>query len=375
LSKTILVTGAAGFIGSHVAQALLARGDVVVGLDNLNDYYDPARKRANLAEIRNSKSEIRNFHFIEGDIRDRALVSRLFTEHPFDAIVHLAAMAGVRVSIEDPALYYDVNLNGTLVLLDAAVGRLHPSAIRDCKSEIRNPKSQIRNFIFASTSSVYGATRQIPFVETDPCNAPLAPYPASKRAAELLGYTYHHLYGLNFTALRFFTVYGPRGRPDMMAYKVADNIYFGREVPFYNNGQMHRDWTYIDDIVKGVLAAVDRPLGYEIINLGRGEPVLLADFVRLIEELTGHKANLTPASMPEADIPYTYADISKARRLLGYNPTISVQEGVARFLEWYEEAVLRGQRMEDGGGKAEDRRGMAEDGGGRRRAAEGTDAV
>jgi len=338
LSKTILVTGAAGFIGSHVVQALLARGDTVVGLDNLNDYYDPARKRANLEEIERSTSHVSRFTFVKGDVRDRELVTRLFTEHPFDAIVHLAAMAGVRASIEDPALYYDVNLNGTLVLLDAAVGRLNPSATWD-------PKSEILNFVFASTSSVYGATRQIPFVETDPCNQPLAPYPASKRAAELLGYTYHHLYGLNFTALRFFTVYGPRGRPDMMAYKVADNIYFGREVPLYNNGQMHRDWTYIDDIAKGVLAAVDRPLGYEIINLGRGEPVLLADFVRLIEKLTGRKAHLVPAPMPDADIPYTYADISKARRLLDYNPTISVQEGVARFLEWYEKAVLGGNKL------------------------------
>lgn len=320
MSKIILVTGAAGFIGSHVAQALLARGDTVVGLDNLNDYYDPARKRANLAEVQRDTQYATRFIFIKGDVRDRALISRLFTEHHFDAIVHLAAMAGVRVSIEDPVLYYDVNLNGTLVLLDAAVGRLHSFAIR-------NPKSEIPNFVFASTSSVYGAAPQIPFVETDPCNQPLAPYPASKRAAELLGYTYHHLYGLNFTALRFFTVYGPRGRPDMMAYKVADNIYFGREVPLYNNGQMHRDWTYIDDIVQGVVAAVDRPLGYEVINLGRGEPVLLADFVRLIEELTGRKADLIPAPMPEADIPYTYADIGKARRLLGYNPTISVQEG------------------------------------------------
>jgi UDP-glucuronate 4-epimerase len=335
LSKTILVTGAAGFIGSHVAQALLARGDTVIGLDNLNDYYDPARKQANLTEVQRNTQYATRFTFIKGDVRDRALVSRLFTEYRFDAIVHLAAMAGVRVSIEDPALYYDVNLNGTLVLLDAAVGRL--------TSNVQH--ANLPTFVFASTSSVYGATRQIPFVETDPCNQPLAPYPASKRAAELLGYTYHHLYGLNFTALRFFTVYGPRGRPDMMAYKVADNIYFGREVPLYNNGQMHRDWTYIDDIVKGVLAAVDRPLGYEIINLGRGEPVLLADFVRLIEELTGRKAHLVPAPMPDADIPYTYADISKARRLLGYNPTISVQEGVARFLEWYEKAVLGGNKL------------------------------
>jgi len=189
---------------------------------------------------------------------------------------------------------------------------------------------------------VYGNTEQIPFVETDVCDRPLAPYPASKRAAELLGYTYHYLNALNFTALRFFTVYGPRGRPDMMAYKVTDNIYFGREVPLYNEGQMHRDWTYIDDTVKGVLAAVDHPLAYEIINLGRAEPVLLADFVRLIEKLTGRKADLTPAPMPAADIPYTYADISKARRLLDYNPTISVEEGVARFLAWYEKVVMSG---------------------------------
>lgn len=330
MSKTILVTGAAGFIGSHVAQALLARGDTVVGLDNLNDYYDPSRKRANLNEVKRNTQHTTRFIFIKGDIRDRRLVARLFTEYRFDAVVHLAAMAGVRASVENPALYYDVNLNGTLVLLEAAVGRLAPGE--------QHPRMPV--FVFASTSSVYGATQQVPFTETDPCDRPLAPYPASKRAAELLGYTYHHLYGLNFTALRLFTVYGPRGRPDMMAYKVADNIFFGREVPLYNGGQMYRDWTYIDDIVKGIVAAVDRPLGYEVINLGRGEPVLLADFVRLIEELTGRKARLVPAPMPDADIPYTHADVSKARRLLDYSPTISVQEGVARFLEWYERAVL-----------------------------------
>ena len=324
----ILVTGAAGFIGSHVVEALLRRGDTVIGLDNLNDYYDPARKRANLAEIQRNTPHVSRFTFHEGDIRDHVLISRLFTEHHFDAVVHLAAMAGVRASIEDPALYYDVNLHGTLTLLDAAVGRLRPN-LQPATSDLQPV------FVFASTSSVYGATRQIPFVETDPCNRPLAPYPASKRAAELLGYTYHHLYGLNFTALRLFTVYGPRGRPDMMAHKVLDNIFFGREVPLYNNGQMHRDWTYIDDIVAGVLAAVDRPLGYEIINLGRGEPVLLADFVQRIEALTGRKADLTPAPMPAADIPYTYADIRKARRLLNYHPQVSVAEGVTRFWEWY----------------------------------------
>jgi UDP-glucuronate 4-epimerase len=322
MSKTILVTGAAGFIGSHTAQALLARGDRVIGLDNLNDYYDPARKQANIAEIRADADRAGRFTFVQGDVRDQAALSELFEGHTFDAIVHLAAMAGVRVSIEDPHLYYAVNLIGTLNLLDQA---------RQCG---------VGQFVLASTSSVYGDTRQIPFVETDPCDRPLAPYPASKRAAEMLGFSYHHLYGQHFTALRFFTVYGPRGRPDMMAYKVLDNIFFEKPVPLYNNGQMHRDWTFVDDIVSGVVAAADRPLGYETINLGRGDPVLLADFVRLIEELAGHKAHLKPAPMADADILYTYANIDKARRLLGYDPQVSVQEGVTRFWQWYQRAVL-----------------------------------
>jgi UDP-glucuronate 4-epimerase len=322
LSRTILVTGAAGFIGSHVAQAYLARGDTVVGFDNLNDYYSPARKQANLVEVRQTAPDPGKFHFVAGDVRDGSLVDRLFAEHKFPAVVHLAAMAGVRASIENPGLYFDVNLTGTLILLEAA--RRH----------------RVGNFVCASTSSVYGATRQLPFTETDPCDRPLAPYATSKRAAEMLGHTMHHLYGLNFTALRFFTVYGPRGRPDMMAYKVADNIFFAREVPLYNHGQMHRDWTYVADIVQGVVAAADRPLGFETINLGRGEPVLLAEFVALIEEMAGRKANLVPAPMPDTDIPSTHADIGKARSLLGYAATVSVREGVTRFWNWYRQAIL-----------------------------------
>jgi UDP-glucuronate 4-epimerase len=317
-----LITGAAGFIGSHVSQALLERGDRVVGIDNLNTYYDPDRKRANLAEIRSALKQEQHFTFIEGDIRNQELVGKLFAQHSFDAVVHLAAMAGVRVSVENPYLYYDVNVNGTLALLDAA--RQHA----------------LNQFVLASTSSVYGNTKYIPFVETDVCDRPLAPYSASKRAAEMLGFTYHHIYGQNVTVLRFFTVYGPRGRPDMMAYKVVENIFSELEVPIYNNGQMHRDWTYVDDIVAGVVAAVDRPLGYEVINLGRGEPVLLSDFVKLIEELIGRKADLVPAPMPETDIPYTYADIGKAHKLLGYTPHVSVEEGVGRFWQWYQRAVL-----------------------------------
>jgi UDP-glucuronate 4-epimerase len=322
MSKTILVTGAAGFIGSHVTQALLARGDTVVGLDNLNGYYNPARKRANLAEIQNTAPNRGKFQFIEGDVRDRALLSRLFGEHAFDAIVHLAAMAGVRVSIEDPYLYYDVNLTGTLNLLN----------------ETRERK--VGNFVLASTSSVYGATKQIPFVETDPCDRPLAPYAASKRAAEMLGFTYHHLFGVNVTALRFFTVYGPRGRPDMMAYQVLDHLFFGKKVTMFEGGKMYRDWTFVEDIAAGVVAAADRPLGYEVINLGRGEPTLLGDFVHLIEDLAGKRASLATGPMPKADISYTYANVSKARELLRYNPRVSVPEGVARFWEWYRATVL-----------------------------------
>lgn len=322
MSKSVLVTGAAGFIGSHVVEMLLQRGDRVVGIDNFNTYYAPDRKRANLEEVR-SASPVERWTFVEGDIRERALIGRLFAEERFDAVVHLAAMAGVRASTEDPHLYIDVNLVGTVNLLDAA---------RD---------TGVGNFVFASTSSAYGTTNQIPFVETDNADRPLAPYPATKRAAEMLGYSYHHLYGLNFTAVRFFTVYGPRNRPDMMAYKVFDNIFVGREVPLYNNGQMHRDWTYVGDIAAGVIAAVDRPLGYEIVNLGRGEPVLLADFVRYVEELVGRSARLAPAPMMDADVAYTYADVSKARRLLGYDPGVSVQDGVERFWHWYQRAVLR----------------------------------
>lgn len=322
MSDTILVTGAAGFIGSHVCDALLARGDSVLGLDNVNDYYAPARKRANVSEVAGA-AEARRFTFVEGDIRDRNLVNNLFAEHRFSAVIHLAAMAGVRASVAAPHLYADVNIGGTLTLLEAA------------------RTQQTRNFVLASTSSVYGNTKRIPFSEDDCCDRPMSPYAASKRAAEMMGHTYHHVYGLNFTALRFFTVYGPRGRPDMMLYKVADSIASGNTVPLYNNGQMYRDWTYVADIVQGVVAAADRPLGYEVINLGRGQPVLLADFVRLFENLCGKRSNLEAAPMPASDVPSTCADISKAKRLLGYDPHISVEEGVAAFWQWYQRAVLK----------------------------------
>jgi UDP-glucuronate 4-epimerase len=313
---TILVTGAAGFIGSHLAERLCRRGDDVIGLDNFNDYYDPARKRAN--EIR--LNTYPNFRMIEADIRDRERVFTVIAEHNITAIAHLAAMAGVRNAISHPDLYVNVNLNGTQNLLDAA-----------------RATGDVANIVFASTSSVYGNTTQIPFVETDPCDRPLQPYAAAKRAAEILGYSYHHLFGLNFTTLRFFTVYGPNGRPDMMAYLLADSVMKGKEIPLYDNGQMYRDWTFVDDTVSGIVAALDRPLGYEIINLGRGEPVLLKDFVEIVEELSGRKANVVPTPRLAADFVRNEADISKARRLLDYNPSVSVAEGVRRFWEWYQQ--------------------------------------
>lgn len=311
----ILVTGAAGFIGSNLAEKLARRGDEVVGLDNFNDYYDPARKRANEQRL----SAYPNFCMVEADIRDRQAVFALMAREKFDAVAHLAAMAGVRNAIANPELYIQVDYNGTQNLMDGARA------------------SAVGNFVFASTSSVYGDTKQIPFVETDPCDRPLQPYAAAKRAAEMLGFTYHHLFGLNFTVIRFFTVYGPQGRPDMMAYLVADSITKGTPVPLYEGGEMWRDWTFVEDITDGVAAALDRPLGYEIINLGRGEPVLLRDFVAYLEQLAGGKANLTPTPKLAADVIRTYADTSKARRLLDYNPKVSVHAGVEAFWRWYQQ--------------------------------------
>ena len=320
---TVLVTGAAGFIGSHAAAALLRRGDEVIGLDNFDPYYSPARKRLNVREVEREASRPGQFELIEGDIRDRALLAQLFGSRPIRAVIHLAAMAGVRVSVENPFLYYDVNVMGTLSLLEAVRARAAQTGEAPA------------NFVFASTSSAYGRTTVTPFVESDNADRPLAPYAASKRAAEMLGFTYHHLHGLDFTALRFFTVYGPRGRPDMMAYKVLDSAYGGNEVPYYGGGQMYRDWTYVDDIAAGVLAAADRRLGYEIINLGRGEPVRLGDFVGVLERLAGKAPRLVDTPMTDADVSATCADIEKARRLLGYAPVVSVEAGVRKFFEWY----------------------------------------
>ena len=312
---TYLITGGAGFIGSHVAHKLLARGERVLALDNFDDYYDPAIKRRRIARLRHYDQ----FTLREGDIRDTALVSRLFAEEGITHVAHLAALPGVRASVKQTRLYMDVNLTGSMNLLEAA------------------KSAQIKQFVLASTSSVYGETKQLPFIETDTADRPLAAYPASKRAAELLAHTYHHLTGMNITVLRFFNVYGPAGRPDMMPWRLMAATQSGDPIPLFNGGDIHRDWTYIDDTVRGVLAALDHPLGYEIINLGCGAPMSLIDFVAIIEEMAGKSIHTIDVATPLSDPPITYCDNSKARELLGFIPMVSLPEGLHRTWAWYRE--------------------------------------
>ncbi len=312
---TYLITGGAGFIGSHTAQKLLARGERVLALDNFNDYYDPAIKRRSIARLRHYDK----FILLEGDIRDAALVNRLFAEQEITHVAHLAAMPGVRASVEQTRLYMDVNLTGSLNLLEASKA------------------AGIRQFVLASTSSVYGKTRLLPFVETDTADRPLAAYPASKRAAELLAHTYHNLCDMNVTVLRFFNVYGPAGRPDMMPWRLMEATQSGEPIPLFNGGDIHRDWTYIDDTVRGVLAALDQPLGYEVINLGCGAPISLIDFVSIIEEYAGASIHTIDVPTPLSDPPITYCDNSKARELLDFAPAIPLQEGLYRTWNWYRE--------------------------------------
>ncbi len=318
MPDTVLITGAAGLIGSHLCQVKLAEGLNVVGIDNFNDYYSPKQKRANVAEFVGHEA----FTLCEMDIRSADAVNDIFEKHRPRAVAHLAAMANVRYSIGRTPLYSDVNITGSVNLLEAA------------------HKAGVDVFAFASTSSIYGKTDQLPFVETDPCNRPLSAYPASKKAVELLGYTYHNLHGLNFTALRFFSVYGPRARPDMMPFMVTDRIARAEPITLFDAGDMKRDWTFVDDIVQGVCAAMDTPLGYEVLNLGRGEPVLMKDFVTLIEQLVGKKAVLETPAAPASEPKITFANIDKAKRLLGYAPKTAIADGLAKLWDWYQRQYM-----------------------------------
>ncbi len=312
--STILVTGGAGFIGSHLVDRLLERGDRVICVDNFNDYYNPGQKRSNIKGC----LENPRYTLVEGDIRDRELMMRVFEEHQPKRVAHLAAMAGVRYSIERATLYTDVNIQGTINVMDAA------------RSIV------VENLVFASTSSIYGDTDHTPFVETQSTDRPLAPYPATKKAGEVMGSAYHNLFGMNFTALRFFTVYGPRARPDMMAYIVMDRIMKDEEIVLYNNGEMHRDWTYVDDIVTGVVAALDKPLGYEIFNIGRGEPVRLGDFVDIIQELVSKPARVKSVEAPASEPAITFASTEKMLKEFGYQPKVSIREGLTNTWKWYQ---------------------------------------
>jgi UDP-glucuronate 4-epimerase len=316
--SSVLVTGAAGFIGMHVCQALLARGDEVLGVDNLNDYYDPALKQARLAQLRAHAG----FSFEKLDIADTAAVERLFQRGRFERVVHLAAQAGVRHSLTHPHAYAQANLVGFLNVLEGCRAR------------------RIEHLVYASSSSVYGGNAGLPFSEDDPVDRPVSLYAATKKANELMAHSYAHLYGIPCSGLRFFTVYGPWGRPDMACWKFTSAMLAGEPVPVFNNGRMLRDFTYVDDIVAGVLAVLDRPPTGEapqrVLNIGGSQPVQLLEFIRELEAAVGVRARLQMLPMQPGDVPATYADGDRMNALLGAPRRFTpVAIGLRRFVDWY----------------------------------------
>ena len=314
----ILVTGGAGFIGSHVVDALLVRGEEVIVVDNFNSYYDPKKKILNIAPHIHRK----NFILAAGNVEDYSFMQTLFEKYRITRVVHLAAKAGVRASIQDPVGYKIANIDGTLNLLELA------------------KKYSIQNFIFGSSSSVYGNSLKIPFSEEDRTDEPISPYAATKRMGELLCRTYSHLFSLPVTCLRFFTVYGPRGRPDMAPYIFTDAVYSNKTIILYGDGSTKRDYTYISDIVSGILAALDKPHKFEIFNLGNNTMVSLQEFVSVVEEVVGKKGVVERKDLFVGDVLFTCADISKAEHLLGYSPKVSVREGMQEFFSWYKTEVV-----------------------------------
>jgi nucleoside-diphosphate-sugar epimerase len=310
-----LLTGAAGFIASRVANILLERGDRIVGIDSLNDAYDTRLKHFRLKSLEGREG----FTFLQGDITDRPFVEKTFADAgAIDAVINLAARAGVRQSVENPWVYVDTNTTGTLNLLEAC------------------HKSGVKKFLLASTSSLYGKDNEVPYSEDANTNKPLSPYAASKKAAEALCYTYHHLYGIDVTVCRYFTVFGPSGRPDMSIFRFIQWISEERPVLIYGDGQQSRDFTFVDDIARGTVAGL-KPLGYEVINLGSDEPVILMDSLRLVEKYVGKKAQIVYRDMHRADVTRTWANITKARELLGWEPRVSHEEGVRLAVEWYQQ--------------------------------------
>lgn len=309
----ILVTGAAGFIGSHLVERLLQLKHDVVGMDNFDPFYDPATKHNNLSLARDHAT----FTLIQGDLFDHEALQSAFAGNGFDVVVHLAAKAGVRPSIDDPIGYYRTNVEGTVRLLEM------------CKNQ------GVKKFIFASSSSVYGNNVKVPFSESDVVDYPISPYAASKKAGELICYNYHCLYGIDVFALRLFTVYGPRQRPDMAIHKFTRLMDAGKTIPVYGGGKLRRDFTFVDDIVHGLLNAINSVAGYQIINLGESTTISVSELIRLIEESLGKKANIQMLPIPPGDVNETFADIGKARELIGYRPKMSIDEGIRIWISWY----------------------------------------
>jgi UDP-glucuronate 4-epimerase len=309
-----LVTGAAGFIGSRVTEMLVDAGHHVVGLDNLNDAYDGRLKQWRLKRLVGRNG----FEFHHIDICDRAAVESVLTTGRIEAVINLAARAGVRQSLENPRIYIETNITGTLTLLELA--RAH----------------DIPKFILASTSSLYGGHNPVPYSENTDTSRPLSPYAASKKGAEALCYSYHHLYGIDVSVLRYFTVFGPAGRPDMSIFRFVQWVKESRPVIIFGDGQQSRDFTYVDDIARGTIMAL-KPVGYAIVNLGSDKPVSIMDVLHVIERMIGKRAQLEFKAAHPADVPTTWANITRARELLGWKPTVSVEEGIARFVEWYEQ--------------------------------------
>lgn len=309
----ILVTGGAGFIGSHLMDRLADQGRAAVCLDNFNDFYDPGLKRMNMSGYMDKP----DVEVVEGDIRDVDLLERVFSDTRPTQVVHLAAMAGVRPSLENPRLYQDVNGMGTLNLLEMS------------------RRYEVEHFIFGSSSSVYGLNSKVPFSPDDPVDCPISPYAATKLANELLCRTYSHLYGLKVTCLRFFTVYGPRQRPDLAIRKFTTLIERGEPVPVYGDGTFKRDYTYIDDIMDGVLKALDMRFDFDIFNLGESRTTETIQLVRLIEEALGKKADVKHMPVQPGDMPITFADIEKSKRVLGYDPKVAIEEGIPLFVDWF----------------------------------------
>jgi UDP-glucuronate 4-epimerase len=318
----LLVTGGAGFIGSHLVERLLAEDHRVICLDNFDDFYDPAVKRRNLTRaLQQSK-----FHLVEGDLRDEGLLEKIFKEKEINLVVHLAARAGVRPSVQNPALYADVNVRGTILLLES------------CR------KYGVSRFVFASSSSVYGNNSKVPFSEEDPVNTPVSPYAATKKAGELLCHTYHHLYQMDIACLRYFTVYGPRQRPEMAIHHFTRSIHEGKKISIFGDGSSIRDYTYIDDAVDGTMGALFGGHGYQIYNIGESQTISLSRLIQALEEQVGKKAIIERLPEQPGDVRQTYADIRKARELLGYRPKTGIHDGAARFVQWYLEQARKGKQ-------------------------------